>query len=51
MNVVPGPLNIYLFMGCVGSPSELKHSLLEGRRKLRRSRKYKKLTRIRILRL
>jgi len=49
MNVVSGPLDIYLFMGCVGNQLELKHSLLEGRRKLRRFRKLKKPIRLRIL--
>jgi len=48
MNVVLGPL-VYLLMGCVGNPLELKHSLLEGRKKLRRFRKLKKPLRLRIL--
>lgn len=49
MNVVSGPLDISLFMGCAGNLLELKHSLLEGRRELRRFRKLKKPIRLRIL--
>lgn len=48
MNVASGPL-VYLLMGCVGNPLELKHSLQEGIKKLRSFRKLKKPLRLRIL--
>jgi len=42
MNVVLGPL-VYLLMGCIWNPLELKYSLLEGIKKLRIFRKLKNL--------
>lgn len=51
MNVVLEPLDNYLFVGCVRTMSELEHLLMEGGRTLRRFRKLKKHTGLRMLRM